>query len=1062
VPTCRNPLGLLCVVALLAGACSSGDSLLLPSEGEPASIKVVQGDSQSGRVTRPLAGPVVVAVSDSRNRPVEGATVTFELTAAGPGADIIPHTATTNANGEASTQVVLGNTIGRQMGAARVSVSAGVRVPETSFSAMALSENANSMAAVAGEDQAGRVGSPLGNRLVVAVTDTFGNPIAGVPIDWTAGGGGSVSAPTVITDDRGQASVERILGSTAGQQTTVASSKGLVGSPVTFVHTALAGDASLIAIISGNDQTGQVGTELRAELVVRVIDGEGNGVAGTAVTWTAAVGGGTVSSALNVTDQEGRASARWVLGSVPGANRLDAAAPGAGAVSFQAVATAGAPAALSVSTQPAATARNGLRLDRQPVVQLRDAGGNMVARAGIPVSAALGTGSGTLAGTRQRITDENGRATFTDLAISGSAGRYTLVFSAGGFASVTSNEIDLRSVPTVTTITGDSPDPTPPGGSFTVEFTVSSEGATPSGSVTVSDGVESCSGTLSGGSGRCQLALSTPGERTLRATYSGGPGLEGSSGTATHRVDAPQPGNRSPVANYDWNCTGLTCQFTDRSADPEGNIATRSWNFGDGSGAVSDPNPTHSFPASGNYTVTLTVTDNDGAMDDVSADVPVQAPAGNQPPTVGFTAECRELGCRFNSDGSRDPDGRIVRWFWSFGDDATSEQRDPNHDYAAAGNYTVTLTVTDDDGASGQFSNGVTVTQTPPPPNQAPIATFSAECRDLGCKFNSDASNDPDGRIVRWLWSFGDGATSEQRNPDHDYAASGNYTVTLTVTDGDGASGQFSNGVTVTARVPDNRTPDADFDVRCTDLDCSFTDKSKDEDGSLTSWQWTFGDGEASSDRSPTHHYSAPGRYQVTLTVTDNNGASDSRTREAQAESPPPQNQTPAAGFTSSCNNLSCGFTDQSSDDGNIAAWSWEYGDGGQSNEPNPSHTYSASGTYSVRLTVTDNQGAVSSVTNSVTVTAPPPPNQSPTAAFTSSCSELVCDFTDQSTDGDGSVTGWSWDFGDGTTAQDVQNPTHTYAAAGEYTVTLTATDGGGLSDGEQQTVTVAPPTDGS
>ena len=167
----------LTVAGLLLAACKTGDGLLLPSEGEPAAIEIVLGNGQSGRVGEPLADPLVVEVTDTRNRPVEGASVTFELTSAGPGADIVPHTATTDANGQANAQIVLGTTIGRQAGEARVVMDARALAPKASFTAMAVSENANSMAAVAGEDQNGHVSAPLDKRLVVQVTDTFGNPI---------------------------------------------------------------------------------------------------------------------------------------------------------------------------------------------------------------------------------------------------------------------------------------------------------------------------------------------------------------------------------------------------------------------------------------------------------------------------------------------------------------------------------------------------------------------------------------------------------------------------------------------------------------------------------------------------------------------------------------------------------------------------------------------------------------------------------------------------------------------------------------------------------------------
>jgi PKD repeat protein len=158
----------------------------------------------------------------------------------------------------------------------------------------------------------------------------------------------------------------------------------------------------------------------------------------------------------------------------------------------------------------------------------------------------------------------------------------------------------------------------------------------------------------------------------------------------------------------------------------------------------------------------------------------------------------------------------------------------------------------------------------------------------------------------------------------------------------------------------------------------------------------------------------------------------------------PRPNVAPTAGFTSSCGDLSCSFTDASADwDGSVTAWSWDLGDNtGSSTLPSPSYTYSAGGSYPVTLTITDNSGAVATVIKSITVTAPPPSNTPPSAAFSASCTGLTCSFTDESTDEDGAVTDWSWDFGDGSSSTE-RNPSHDYAAEGEYQVTLTVTDDG-------------------
>src|SRR5204862_318933 len=140
-------------------------------------------------------------------------------------------------------------------------------------------------------------------------------------------------------------------------------------------------------------------------------------------------------------------------------------------------------------------------------------------------------------------------------------------------------------------------------------------------------------------------------------------------------------------------------------------------------------------------------------------------------------------------------------------------------------------------------------------------------------------------------------------------------------------------------------------------------------------------------------------------------------------------NQPPTAAFTASCPTLACSFTDQSSDpDGSVTSWQWTFGDGTTgSTAQNPSHTYSAAGSYTVTLTVKDNQNASSSpVSHTVQVNAP---NQPPSAAFTFNCTGLGCSFSDQSSDPDGTIATWRWDFGDGSAVGTTRNPSHTYSA---------------------------------
>ncbi|WP_282563035.1 PKD domain-containing protein [Tahibacter amnicola] len=170
-------------------------------------------------------------------------------------------------------------------------------------------------------------------------------------------------------------------------------------------------------------------------------------------------------------------------------------------------------------------------------------------------------------------------------------------------------------------------------------------------------------------------------------------------------------------------------------------------------------------------------------------------------------------------------------------------------------------------------------------------------------------------------------------------------------------------------------------------------------------------------------------------------------------------NVPPVANFSSSASGLVVNFTDSSTDsDGTITARSWNFGDGSSSTATNPSHTYAAAGTYTVTLTVTDDDGATHTKTASVTVTSGPG-NVAPVANFTSTTSGLTANFTDTSTDSDGTIASRSWNFGDGSTST-ATNPSKTYASAGTYTVTLTVTDDDGATNTKSGSVTVTAPPD--
>lgn len=274
------------------------------------------------------------------------------------------------------------------------------------------------------------------------------------------------------------------------------------------------------------------------------------------------------------------------------------------------------------------------------------------------------------------------------------------------------------------------------------------------------------------------------------------------------------------------------------------------------------------------------------------------AGTGNQGPAAAFTASPTSgqapLAVSFDASASSDPDGSIAAYAWRFGDGATASGVTAAHTYQTAGNYTATLTVTDDAGASASTSRTVSVS-VPPPPNQAPTATFTLSPPSgivpLAVTLDASASFDPDGSIVEYAWDLGGGVALSGASTGHVFTDPGVYPVTLTVTDDDGAQALLTQ--TVTASPPPNLAPVARIAADPVSGEAPLVVRfdgsgSSDPDGSVVGHAWRFGDGAQGSGASVQHSYATAGVYTATLTVTDDDGATALRSVRITVNEPPP------------------------------------------------------------------------------------------------------------------------------------------------------------------------------
>lgn len=489
-----------------------------------------------------------------------------------------------------------------------------------------------------------------------------------------------------------------------------------------------------------------------------------------------------------------------------------------------------------------------------------------------------------------------------------------------------------------------------------------------------------------------------------------------------------------PVADFAQpapECLGNPTVFTDNSS---GNGLVYTWNFGDASPTDNTQNPTHTYTSDGTFNVSLSLVDANGctASTTGTAEVfPLPVPAMNISDGQEF---CEAQPIQFENEST----GNITSVYWNFGDNAflpaipnTSSTLDNPvfaYQYSVFSPYTVLLSVTDAAGCNDFTEVQIII-------RDVPVADFSSTiaCEGEATQF-TDLSTTDGSVIAVWDWDFGDASgTSGIADPVYPYSQAGIYPTELIVTTNHGCRDTVVQDVIV------NPTPVisiAGIDT-CLNDETTFENNSSPQDNTIVSWDWDFGDGNVSNGISAAHTYTDHGTFTVELTATSDSGCVASGTTQVTVHPNPepafnpvePEGCTPHEVLFVNQSTIATGFNE---------VYEWSLGDSTFSTNPNPVNTYPDSGYYDITLTVTSDQGCVTTISEPNAIRA----NITPVADFT--VLEPVVSLLDARLEIENASQHallYDWGLGDGTTSL-AAVPQHRYDEPGTYNLTLHVTTG--------------------
>lgn len=411
--------------------------------------------------------------------------------------------------------------------------------------------------------------------------------------------------------------------------------------------------------------------------------------------------------------------------------------------------------------------------------------------------------------------------------------------------------------------------------------------------------------------------------------------------------------NEKPTASFTTTVEGLAVVADGTgSTDSDGTITSYEWTFGDGSSATGEA-AQHEYAKAGTYTVGLTVTDDRGATDNTTSEVAVTVP--DQEPTAEFTVETTGLKTMVDGSASADSNGEITRYAWDFGDGNSGAGVTAAHTYAKDGSYDIELTVTDEAGQTAARQRTVTVA------NASPTAAIAHTINGMSVSFDGAQSADADGSIESFDWDFGDGKTGTGEQADHEYATAGTYTVMLKATDDLGATGTAEVEVEVSA--PQGAAVfETNVSGRGADFDASASTVGT---GTIESYTWDFGDGEAGTGKTTSHRYAKDGTYTVILTVASDDGSTARAEQVIEVA-----HLVPTASFSLETNGsqVSVDAAESSDPDDRELEYAWDFGDSKNASGVQVTHEYVEEGEYEITLTVTDADGETATMVQTATI----------------------------------------------------------------------------------------------